>query len=105
MDAETKENPDSIKCNYCGEILDRDPMRNFIFHSYGEHDIKEHDIKEKLDEYSERDIMQNYKIFRSQMVVQYVKNYCKKVIDFAINSVHVLITHLKVMYPDKYNSE
>jgi len=100
-----KENSDSlsVKCNHCGKIfLNRDPMRDLIFHLCDEHNMTE------LDEHPERDrIQQNFKIKRRQMMA--ICNHCKgginkiNKINFAIHGVHVLTIHLNLFHPDQCN--
>ncbi|XP_011862490.1 PREDICTED: uncharacterized protein LOC105559065 isoform X2 [Vollenhovia emeryi] len=89
----TKENPDTVKCNRCEEIFSNHARLQILkYHLYDEHEITE------LDEHPERDkIQQNYKI----TCLTATCNHCKRESNLAINGVHNLIMHLKIIHLDK----
>ncbi|XP_011864008.1 PREDICTED: uncharacterized protein LOC105559947 [Vollenhovia emeryi] len=91
----TKENSDTLKCNRCEEVFsNHDRLQILKYHLYDEHEITE------LDEHPRRySIKENYKI----TCLTATCKHCMKRINLAMYGVHILIIHLKVIHPDKYN--
>lgn len=91
----TRENPKSLKCDYCGKsFLDQRDQRQILKN----HLCDVHNVTE-LNGYREGDILrQNYKISGQTATC----NHCNKKIVFTHNA-SLLKTHLKIDHPDKCN--